>query len=134
MSSKTEPEATLFPAPFGANRDVPFFPVSRRIFSYIEFQPTPSSMKKIGFLSFGHWNASPHSAARSARDVLQQSIELSVVAETLAMIRRHNHQGRAAQGRHLLEQRAQRAIDEGNFPVVRLRRVLRRELRRRTVG
>src|SRR4026209_2846407 len=37
-------------------------------------------MKKIGFLSFGHWNASPHSATRSARDVLQQSIELSVAA------------------------------------------------------
>src|SRR5690349_8221415 len=40
-------------------------------------------MKKIGFLSFGHWNASPHSAARSARDVLQQSIELAVAAEGL---------------------------------------------------
>jgi alkanesulfonate monooxygenase SsuD/methylene tetrahydromethanopterin reductase-like flavin-dependent oxidoreductase (luciferase family) len=40
-------------------------------------------MKKIGFLSFGHWNASPHSAARSARDVLQQSIELAVAAEEL---------------------------------------------------
>src|ERR1700741_3409243 len=40
-------------------------------------------MKKIGFLSFGHWNASPHSATRSARDVLQQSIELAVEAEEL---------------------------------------------------
>jgi alkanesulfonate monooxygenase SsuD/methylene tetrahydromethanopterin reductase-like flavin-dependent oxidoreductase (luciferase family) len=40
-------------------------------------------MKKIGFLSFGHWNASHHSAARSARDVLQQSIELAVAAEEL---------------------------------------------------
>src|SRR6202162_2822984 len=40
-------------------------------------------MKKIGFLSFGHWNASPQSAARSARDVLQQSIELSVAGEEL---------------------------------------------------
>ena len=40
-------------------------------------------MKKIGFLSFGHWNASPHSATRSARDVLQQSIELAVAAEEL---------------------------------------------------
>jgi alkanesulfonate monooxygenase SsuD/methylene tetrahydromethanopterin reductase-like flavin-dependent oxidoreductase (luciferase family) len=40
-------------------------------------------MKKIGFLSFGHWNASRHSAARSARDVLQQSIELAVAAEEL---------------------------------------------------
>src|SRR5438094_3648345 len=40
-------------------------------------------MKKIGFLSFGHWNASPQSAARSARDVLQQSIELAEAVEEL---------------------------------------------------
>ena len=40
-------------------------------------------MKKIGFLSFGHWNPSPHSATQSARDVLQQSIELAVAAEQL---------------------------------------------------
>jgi len=40
-------------------------------------------MKKIGFLSFGHWNASRQSAARSARDVLQQSIELAEAAEEL---------------------------------------------------
>src|SRR5437764_13697509 len=40
-------------------------------------------MKKIGFLSFGHWSASRQSAARSARDVLQQSIELAVAAEQL---------------------------------------------------
>jgi alkanesulfonate monooxygenase SsuD/methylene tetrahydromethanopterin reductase-like flavin-dependent oxidoreductase (luciferase family) len=40
-------------------------------------------MKKIGFLSFGHWSTSYQSAVRSARDVLQQSIELAVVAEQL---------------------------------------------------
>ena len=40
-------------------------------------------MKKIGFLSFGHWSASPHSAARSASDVLLQSIDLAVAAEEL---------------------------------------------------
>src|SRR3982751_6021808 len=40
-------------------------------------------MKKIGFLSFGHWNAAPYSATRNARDVLQQSIELAVAAEAL---------------------------------------------------
>src|SRR6185312_9215644 len=40
-------------------------------------------MKKIGFLSFGHWSAGRQSAARSARDVLQQSIELAVAAEEL---------------------------------------------------
>ncbi|MDB4879756.1 MAG: class flavin-dependent oxidoreductase [Gemmatimonadetes bacterium] len=40
-------------------------------------------MKKIGFLSFGHWSDSHHSAVRSARDVLQQSIELAEAAEAL---------------------------------------------------
>ncbi len=40
-------------------------------------------MKKIGFLSFGHWNPSPHSATRSASDVLLQSIDLAVAAEEL---------------------------------------------------
>ena len=40
-------------------------------------------MKKIGFLSFGHWSASPQSATRSASDVLLQSIDLAVAAEEL---------------------------------------------------
>ncbi|MDZ5622169.1 LLM class flavin-dependent oxidoreductase [Nocardioides sp. HM23] len=40
-------------------------------------------MKKIGFLSFGHWTPSPASQARSAADVLQQSIDLAVAAEEL---------------------------------------------------
>lgn len=40
-------------------------------------------MKKIGFLSFGHWTPSPNSAARSAADVLRQTIELAVAAEEL---------------------------------------------------
>jgi alkanesulfonate monooxygenase SsuD/methylene tetrahydromethanopterin reductase-like flavin-dependent oxidoreductase (luciferase family) len=40
-------------------------------------------MKRIGFLSFGHWSASPYSKARSASDVLLQSIELAVAAEEL---------------------------------------------------
>ncbi|WP_153504627.1 LLM class flavin-dependent oxidoreductase [Cumulibacter manganitolerans] len=40
-------------------------------------------MKKIGFLSFGHWSDSPHSQARSAADVLHQSIDLAVAAEEL---------------------------------------------------
>jgi alkanesulfonate monooxygenase SsuD/methylene tetrahydromethanopterin reductase-like flavin-dependent oxidoreductase (luciferase family) len=40
-------------------------------------------MKKIGFLSFGHWTDAGGSRARSAADVLMQSIELSVAAEEL---------------------------------------------------
>jgi alkanesulfonate monooxygenase SsuD/methylene tetrahydromethanopterin reductase-like flavin-dependent oxidoreductase (luciferase family) len=42
-------------------------------------------MKKIGFLSFGHWTPSPPSQARSAADVLLQSIDLAVEAERLGM-------------------------------------------------
>ena len=42
-------------------------------------------MKKIGFLSFGHWNPSPHSGTRSAAEVLTQSIELAVAAEELGV-------------------------------------------------
>jgi alkanesulfonate monooxygenase SsuD/methylene tetrahydromethanopterin reductase-like flavin-dependent oxidoreductase (luciferase family) len=40
-------------------------------------------VKKIGFLSFGHWTDSPGSRVRSASDSLQQSIELAVAAEAL---------------------------------------------------
>ncbi|WP_303761472.1 LLM class flavin-dependent oxidoreductase [Sphingobium yanoikuyae] len=40
-------------------------------------------MKKIGFLSFGHWSQAPYSATRSASDVLLQSIDLAVAAEEL---------------------------------------------------
>ena len=40
-------------------------------------------MKNIGFLSFGHWSDTPHSATRSASDVLLQSIDLAIAAEEL---------------------------------------------------
>ncbi len=40
-------------------------------------------MKKIGFLSFGHWSPSPQSGTRSASDALLQSIDLAVAAEEL---------------------------------------------------
>jgi alkanesulfonate monooxygenase SsuD/methylene tetrahydromethanopterin reductase-like flavin-dependent oxidoreductase (luciferase family) len=40
-------------------------------------------MKKIGFLSFGHWTPSPSSQTRSAADALLQSIDLAVAAEEL---------------------------------------------------
>src|SRR6202040_620861 len=42
-------------------------------------------MKKIGFLSFGHWARSPQSRTQSAADVLLQSIDLAVEAERLGM-------------------------------------------------
>ena len=42
-------------------------------------------MKKIGFLSFGHWTPSPQSQTRSAADALLQSVDLAVEAERLGM-------------------------------------------------
>src|ERR671924_6537 len=42
-------------------------------------------MKKIGFLSFGHWTPAPQSQTRSAADALLQSIDLAVEAERLGM-------------------------------------------------
>jgi len=42
-------------------------------------------MKKIGFLSFGHWTADPHSQTQSAADALLQSIDLAVEAERLGV-------------------------------------------------
>ena len=42
-------------------------------------------MKKIGFLSFGHWTLSPQSRTQSAADALLQSIDLAVEAERLGM-------------------------------------------------
>ncbi len=40
-------------------------------------------MKKIGFLSFGHWSPQHGSGTRSAADALLQSIELAVAAEEI---------------------------------------------------
>src|SRR5580704_14846849 len=42
-------------------------------------------MKKIGFLSFGHWIPSAQSQAQTAADVLLQSIDLAVEAERLGV-------------------------------------------------
>jgi alkanesulfonate monooxygenase SsuD/methylene tetrahydromethanopterin reductase-like flavin-dependent oxidoreductase (luciferase family) len=41
------------------------------------------ALKKIGFLSFGHWSDAYGSQVRSASDSLLQSIELAVAAEAL---------------------------------------------------
>src|SRR5512145_3034768 len=42
-------------------------------------------MKRIGFLSFGHWTPAPYSEVRTAPDALLQSIELAVAAEALGL-------------------------------------------------
>ncbi|MEV4313856.1 LLM class flavin-dependent oxidoreductase [Actinocrispum sp. NPDC049592] len=40
-------------------------------------------MKRIGFLSFGHWSDTPHSQTRTGADALLQAIDLAVAAEEL---------------------------------------------------
>jgi len=40
-------------------------------------------VKRIAFLSFGHWSESPYSQVRSASDALIQSIELAVAVDAL---------------------------------------------------
>ncbi|WP_448320249.1 LLM class flavin-dependent oxidoreductase [Streptomyces sp. CO7] len=42
-------------------------------------------MKKIGFLSFGHWSDTPHSRTRTASDALLQAIDLAVAAEEVGV-------------------------------------------------
>ncbi|MBI1219985.1 MAG: LLM class flavin-dependent oxidoreductase [Rhodobacteraceae bacterium] len=42
-------------------------------------------MKKIGFLSFGHWNPEPRSPLQTGGETLKQSIELAVAAEELGV-------------------------------------------------
>ncbi|HEX2073370.1 MAG TPA: LLM class flavin-dependent oxidoreductase [Geodermatophilus sp.] len=41
--------------------------------------------KRIGFLSFGHWQPLPGSQVRTARDALVQTVELAVAAEELGV-------------------------------------------------
>jgi alkanesulfonate monooxygenase SsuD/methylene tetrahydromethanopterin reductase-like flavin-dependent oxidoreductase (luciferase family) len=45
----------------------------------------PGVKKKIGFLSFGHWQDVPGSRTRTAQDALLQSIDLAVAAEELGV-------------------------------------------------
>src|SRR5690349_3507999 len=42
-------------------------------------------MKKIGFLSFGHWSDHPGYGTRSASDTLLQSIDLAVASEEIGL-------------------------------------------------
>jgi len=42
-------------------------------------------MKKIGFLSFGHWSDDPRYKTRTAGDTLLQSIDLAVAAEQMGL-------------------------------------------------
>ena len=47
-------------------------------------------MKRIGFLSFGHWGDIPGSRTRSARDALLQAGDLAVAAEDVGVDGRSN--------------------------------------------
>ncbi len=42
-------------------------------------------MKRIGFLSFGHWQPHPQVQTRTAADALNQAIELAVAAERIGL-------------------------------------------------
>ncbi|HEX5551841.1 MAG TPA: LLM class flavin-dependent oxidoreductase [Chitinophagaceae bacterium] len=57
-------------------------------------------MKKIGFLSFGHWGSHPSYQTRSASDALLQSVDLAVAAEEIgidgAYFRVHHYAGQLA--------------------------------------
>jgi alkanesulfonate monooxygenase SsuD/methylene tetrahydromethanopterin reductase-like flavin-dependent oxidoreductase (luciferase family) len=57
-------------------------------------------MKKIGFLSFGHWRADPGSQTRTAADALRQTIELAEAAEEIgidgAFVRVHHFERQLA--------------------------------------
>jgi alkanesulfonate monooxygenase SsuD/methylene tetrahydromethanopterin reductase-like flavin-dependent oxidoreductase (luciferase family) len=70
------------------------------------------SVKKIGFLSFGHWRAAPGSQTRSAADALRQTIELAQAAEELgvngAFVRVHHFERQLASPFPLLSAMAAR--------------------------
>src|SRR4051794_40053339 len=51
--------------------------------SMLADEPYDGAVKKIGFLSFGHWSETPYSQVRTASDALIQSIELAEAAEEL---------------------------------------------------
>jgi alkanesulfonate monooxygenase SsuD/methylene tetrahydromethanopterin reductase-like flavin-dependent oxidoreductase (luciferase family) len=42
-------------------------------------------MKKIGFLSFGHWGNQPSYDTKTASDTLLQSMDLAVAAEEIGI-------------------------------------------------
>src|SRR4051794_41436449 len=46
---------------------------------------TVAGVKRIGFLSFGHWQEAPGSRTRTARDAHVQTIELAEAAEELGL-------------------------------------------------
>lgn len=54
-------------------------------FNHHCFSLIKAIMKKIGFLSFGHWSDHPAYQTRTAADTLLQSIDLAVAAEEIGL-------------------------------------------------
>ena len=75
-----------------------------------------SAIKKIGFLSFGHWRAAPGSQTRTAAALLQ-TIELAQAAEDLgvdgAFVRVHHFERQLASPFPLLSAIAARTARTG---------------------
>ena len=72
------------PAEPGPVRHIPTVGADGNIDAAVGARPGVSS-KRIGFLSFGHWQPIPGSQVRTARDALVQSVELAVAAEELGV-------------------------------------------------
>src|ERR1700722_12719212 len=57
-------------------------------------------VKRIGFLSFGHWQPVPGSRTQTAQDALRQTVELAVAAEEIgvdgAFVRVHHFERQLA--------------------------------------
>ena len=48
-------------------------------------EPAREPRKRIGFLTFGHWQAAEWSQTRTAREALAQTVELAIAAEELGV-------------------------------------------------
>ncbi len=62
-----------------------YTPIIAKMPVFTTFEAYTSQMKKIGFLSFGHWANHPSYSTKTAQDTLLQSIDLAVAAEELGM-------------------------------------------------
>src|SRR6266852_595850 len=86
--STREPTSSL-PGTAGLPRCISFSTSYPELDARSRTSPTSLSqvppVKRIGFLSFGHWTPAPYSDVRTASDALLQSIELAVTAEELGL-------------------------------------------------
>jgi alkanesulfonate monooxygenase SsuD/methylene tetrahydromethanopterin reductase-like flavin-dependent oxidoreductase (luciferase family) len=71
------------PAPTGGSGTVVDVRRPEPLWNLVGAEMVDVGVKKIGFLSFGHWSDSAGSRTRSAADALLQSVDLAVAAEEL---------------------------------------------------